>query len=201
MNFIQDNHLTDLSICDDLIDWFRSNKDHHIDGRIRGDGKTILNKYTKASTDFSFYTNDVLNNNSYNGKEVINRYILELQFILDRYLVSYAFASCTSSFSLNEKVNIQHYKPYEGYKVFHFERGTLETGLRHLVFQTYLNTVEDGGETEFFYQNLRCKAVKGKTMIWPVDWTHTHRGLVSPTEDKYVITGWYSFDTHEWKIN
>ena len=65
---------------------------------------------------------------------------------------------------------------------------------RHLVFQTYLNTVEDGGETEFIYQQYKCKAVKGKTLIWPADWTHSHRGIISPTEDKYIITGWYTFD-------
>ena len=201
MNFIQDNYLTDLSICDDLIDWFNSNKDHHHDGAIGRNSKNIVDKSNKASTDFSFDTNDVRNHNSYNGKEVINRYLLELQFILDLYLVSYSFSSHTSLFAINERVNIQHYKPYEGYKVFHFERGTLASGLRHLVFQTYLNTVEDGGETEFFYQDLKSNAVKGKTLIWPTDWTHTHRGLISPTEDKYVITGWFSFNTHEWVIS
>ena len=27
----------------------------------------------------------------------------------------------------------------------------------------------------------------------PTDWTYTHRGLVSKTETKYIITGWYDF--------
>ena len=80
-----------------------------------------------------------------------------------------------------------------GVRTFHFERGgSKSTILRHLVL--LLNTVDDGGETEFFYQQYKCKAVKGKTVIWPADWTHTHRGIVAPTEDKYIITGWYSFD-------
>jgi hypothetical protein len=58
---------------------------------------------------------------------------------------------------------------------------------------TYLNDVTDGGGTEFFHQNITTTAVKGKTLIWPSDWTFTHRGQVSPTQDKYIITGWFSF--------
>ena len=58
---------------------------------------------------------------------------------------------------------------------------------------TYLNDVEDGGETEFKLQNLKIKAEKGKTVIWPVDWTYTHRGIISPKQEKYIVTGWYDF--------
>ena len=123
-------------------------------------------------------------------------YNKELQIILNRYLDIYSFASKVDTFKIVEDVNIQHYKPTEGYRTFHCERTSkIIYMMRYLVFQTYLNTVEDGGETEFFYQQYKCKAVKGKTLIWPVDWTHTHRGIVSPTEDKYIITGWFSFDS------
>jgi hypothetical protein len=58
---------------------------------------------------------------------------------------------------------------------------------------TYLNDVNDDGETEFYYQNLKIKPQKGKTVIWPADWTHTHRGITSPTQEKYIITGWFNF--------
>ena len=53
--------------------------------------------------------------------------------------------------------------------------------------------VDDGGETEFHWQQLKVKPVKGKTVIWPTDFTHLHRGIVSPTEDKYIATGWFNF--------
>jgi hypothetical protein len=58
---------------------------------------------------------------------------------------------------------------------------------------TYLNDVEDGGGTEFLNQKLVVHAKKGKTLIWPADWTHTHRGVVSPTQEKYIITGWLNY--------
>ncbi len=58
---------------------------------------------------------------------------------------------------------------------------------------TFLNDVDDGG-TEFKYQNLTIPAKKGLTLIWPAPWTHTHRGQVSNTKTKYIITGWYNFN-------
>ena len=57
---------------------------------------------------------------------------------------------------------------------------------------TYLNNVKDGG-TEFKYQNITAPAHKGLTLIWPAIWTHTHRGQISQTESKTIITGWFSY--------
>ena len=64
---------------------------------------------------------------------------------------------------------------------------------RHLVFMTYLNTVTDGGETEWFHQQIKIQPRKGLTVMWPVDWTHVHRGVPSKTQTKYVTTGWYTY--------
>ena len=61
---------------------------------------------------------------------------------------------------------------------------------RVLVFMTYLNDVPDGG-TMFKYQDLIVPAKKGLTLIWPTDFTHTHRGIPSPTQEKWIATGWY----------
>ena len=58
---------------------------------------------------------------------------------------------------------------------------------------TYLNDVADRGETEWYYQKLKIKPKKGLTVLWPTDWTYTHRGIPSPSQLKYIITGWYSY--------
>ena len=58
---------------------------------------------------------------------------------------------------------------------------------------TYLNDVENEGGTEFPNQNIIIKPQKGKTLIWPADWTYSHKGIVAPTEDKYIITGWFDY--------
>jgi hypothetical protein len=59
---------------------------------------------------------------------------------------------------------------------------------------TYLNDVPNGG-TEFYYQGLKSPAKKGLTLIWPADWTHTHRGIVDDKNEKYIVTGWYNYET------
>ena len=185
-NFIHEDYMSDLTVCDDLVKWFHSNKKLHKPGGFSDSG--VVNHKLKKSTDFIFDFKDV-------DKETGNSYAEELQTILERYVEVYGFLNKLSFFKIIETVQIQYYKPFEGYRTIHCERSGIESTInRHLAFQTYLNTVEDGGETEFIYQRYKCKAVKGKTLIWPVDWTHAHRGIVSSTEDKYIITGWYSFD-------
>ena len=93
-------------------------------------------------------------------------------------------------FGLSDTYNLQKYNPGQGYYKWHFEDTVV--GKRYLVFMTYLNDVEDGG-TEFKYQNLTTPAKKGLTLIWPVYWTHTHRGQISNTKTKYITTGWFDF--------
>ena len=50
----------------------------------------------------------------------------------------------------------------------------LYTVYRFFVFMTYLNDVDDGGETYFNHFKIKVKPKYGKTMIWPAEWTHTY---------------------------
>jgi len=54
----------------------------------------------------------------------------------------------------------------------------------------FLNDVDEGGETEFLYQNKRIAPKKGRMVIWPSSFTHTHRGNPPLSGSKYIITGW-----------
>ena len=94
---------------------------------------------------------------------------------------------------MSDAFNIQHYKPGEGFFAEHYERNGNFYYDRVLVFMTYLNDVEDGGGTHFRFQNLTTKAKKGLTLLWPSDFTHIHNGIVSPTEHKYIATGWFNY--------
>ena len=59
---------------------------------------------------------------------------------------------------------------------------------------TYLNDVENGGNTNFEFYNLKIKPEMGKTLIWPADWTHAHTGEIVNSGSKYIITGWMHLD-------
>ena len=96
---------------------------------------------------------------------------------------------------VREPIQIQRYLPGQAYYDYHTER-TGAVGYqsaRHLVFMTYLNTVTNQGGTEFPQQQTVLTPTRGLTVIWPADWTHTHRGIASPTQTKYIVTGWFSY--------
>jgi hypothetical protein len=79
-----------------------------------------------------------------------------------------------------------------GFHAWHFENFVPETNSRILVFQVYLNDVEEGGETEFLYQSTRVEPKAGRLLIWPAGYTHTHRGNPPLSNDKFIMTGWIS---------
>ncbi|MCT6699758.1 2OG-Fe(II) oxygenase [Rheinheimera sp. 4Y26] len=61
---------------------------------------------------------------------------------------------------------------------------------RTLLFMFYLNDVVEGGETEFYYQNKAIRPKAGRMVIAPAYFTHTHRGCVPKSNDKYILTSW-----------
>lgn len=65
---------------------------------------------------------------------------------------------------------------------------------RLLVLMTYLNDVDEGGETEFLTQSVRVQPKTGRTVVWPAHFTHPHRGNPPLKDTKYIITGWVEFN-------
>ena len=184
-DFIFTDTLSDLSICDKLIEKHKLSKNKY-EGLIGGTGGTnIVNKNIKDSTDIHLDYKDPL----------ALEYVKLLQEINLKYIEKFQFCNNYSAWAITEQINVQFYKPGGGFKEWHTERTSRdgEAAFRHLVFMTYLNDVDDEGETEFFHQNLKIKPKKGLTVIWPSDWTYTHRGIPSMTQEKYIITGWFNF--------
>jgi len=99
-------------------------------------------------------------------------------------------------------VNLQKYvQGSGGYHHWHSEiypqNASCETLHRVLLWQFYLNDVEDGGETEFLYQSRKVEARKGRLVIAPAGFTHTHKGHVSRSADKYIATSWILYQRAE----
>jgi hypothetical protein len=68
---------------------------------------------------------------------------------------------------------------------------------RVLAFLYYLNDVEEGGETEFHYQGIKVKPKKGTLVIFPAGFTHTHKGHIPLSDEKYVVTSWLMYNRAE----
>ena len=89
--------------------------------------------------------------------------------------------------------NLQKYEPGQGFHETHCENASKVTSHRVLAWMYYLNTLKDGGGTQFDNYEIAVEAVEGRCLIWPAYWTHFHHGVVSPTETKYIATGWCSY--------
>ena len=110
---------------------------------------------------------------------------------LDEYRIWYPELM---NLDLHSSVNLlQKTLPKQGYHTFHSENTTLESLHRTLVWMVYLNDVDEGGETEFLYQQVKIKPKRGTVVIWPGGFTHLHRGN-PPLKNKYIATGWLSAD-------
>lgn len=122
-----------------------------------------------------------------------NHYVEALRNCFGAYFKTYD-NSKTMGLPLSiEHYNLQHYKPGEGFYLWHKENnGFGKSVFRHLVYMTYLTDTPDGG-TEFQEQDLTVPCEKGVTLVWPAGWTHTHRGQISMQNEKTIVTGWLSF--------
>ena len=183
-NFILQQYLTDLNICDKIIKFHKKSK-NKTPGFVIATNDKSFNRNIKKSTEVDLKEN----------YKLCVEYANLLQNVVEEYIKVFPYCNEYSPWGNTESVIIQHYKPNEGLLEWHTERSfsALPYSARHLVYMTYLNDVTDGGETEFYHQRVKIQPKKGLTLIWPADWTYTHRGITSPTQEKYIVTGWFSF--------
>ena len=188
VNFLQGFYI-DAEICKNLIDYFKTNPNKHEIGKTGSlnTKESVIDKDFKDSVDLS-----ILPNESFPEWDIYRENLLRCA---KKYVEIFPRANNLDSWNIIERTNIQYYPPGGGFKKWHTERssGVLPFSLRHLVFMTYLNDVADQGETEFYHQEVKIKPETGLTLIWPADWTYFHRGIPSPSEEKYIFTGWFDF--------
>lgn len=106
------------------------------------------------------------------------------------YQDKYGILESMGKLGFTGKIKIQKTCPGEGYHVWHCEQGTIATSSRVMLVILYLNDVDQGGETEFLYQQKRVESRKGTLMICPGSYTHTHRGNPPLSGDKYIMNTW-----------
>jgi len=174
-----DNHLSQEQ-CDYLIGYF----DRHQQA-----GFTV-NQNHNARTDQQLAVGDpeVLFNEPFSS-DYVNSF---WDHVFPKYLEHNPVLQDVDPFRFHW-VKIQKTQPRGGFHQFHCEHSGQLTSSRLAVVMTYLNTVDDGGDTEFIQQKLKVKAVAGRTVLWPAAYTHPHRGNPPYSNDKYIITGWLSF--------
>ena len=182
-SFIKGWLMDDVTLCDNIINFFESNKTKQ---KI-GESYTGLNKEVKDSIDLSINPLE-LESDEFNP---IKEYMSHLNDCYCDYMESFNLNVYIKELHIGP-FNIQKYNKGGHFKSWHSERMNISSSSRLFAWMTYLNDVEDGGETEFYYYGVKVKPKKGLTIIWPSEWTHLHKGSIT-NEIKYVITGWLHF--------
>ncbi len=187
-SFIAGWFLDDVTVCDGMLELFDTcevfERGPGLVGTMNG---PMLNKEIKNSTSLTVHVRmrDVR----------LQRYVAAFYDVIEMYKQKYSYAFTSAPWAIEETLSLERYPPGGGFLKWHTERtgGMQQCVYRHLAFMTYLNDVHEGGETEFFYQEAKIKPRKGLSLIWPTDWTHTHRGVPAPKEQKTIVTGWLKF--------
>ena len=111
----------------------------------------------------------------------------------EEYAKEHGILSELGRHRMSPHAKIQKTKPTQGFHVWHSDNGNLSNCRRLIVVSLYLNTVVEGGETEFLYQSKRVSPIEGTLVFFPAGWTHPHRGNPPLTGNKYLLTTWLEY--------
>lgn len=175
--------------CDELINFFEERKSDWTSGFVSEEDVVKVSRPNKNSIDLNI-----------NMHSPYNPLLTTLEIVLSNNLIEYGkqheFLTKVEPYYIFNNANIQKYNPTGGYLTEHCEFGTQhDCFYRVLAWMFYLNDVTDKGGTRFPQQNITLKARAGDLYIWPSYFTHSHHGIASPTQIKYIATGWINFKT------
>jgi len=185
--------------CEKIIHSFESNKKYHLN---RDQQRKLSNLYDEGvfptrMEDLSIPT------------QVINQE-LRVEFcktfmenIFPLYISKYKLQAIIQNPLYVDDFKVQKTSPTEGFHTWHAESVYNDDKVirRLMVYTLYLNDIEEGGETEFLLQSKRVKPKQGTVCIFPAGYTHIHRGNPPLSGEKYITTGWISFEPIKQKIN
>lgn len=113
-----------------------------------------------------------------------------LSILMPHYKKQLPFVPWTGDL-MDSGYTIQKTRPGEGYTWHDDHLITFDPPrVRTVTFIFYLNTVEKGGETEF-WNGFKIQPKKGRVLMFPAEFTYRHRGNSPVSGDKYICTGWF----------
>jgi hypothetical protein len=159
------------------------------DDILNSDECNLIINYFKNKTELE--TKNGINYAHFEQKDFENFFFLreKIVFLLEEYLKIYPQVNYITRFVLNE-FKFKHFKPNNYFKKWHSEH-SLENNKRVLCLQIYLSEHNCGTE---FYDGFTVLSKKGRGMMFPAYFTHTHRGQLCPDfKDRYILGGYSNF--------
>lgn len=167
--------------CNELIDIFE-NDDAKYQGVMEGGIDTNM----KNTFDLHFKHCTHPNIKKYDDIlfTILNKHLQE-------YIHSFINTGTADKAFSDAGFQIQRYVKNTGFYIYHTDHHIdyENRKSRMITYIFYLNTIEEGGETEFF-GTTKIKAEQGKLVLFPAVWCIPHKGCMPISEDKYIATGW-----------
>jgi hypothetical protein len=186
---VYDGYIPDEA-CDQAIELFNKYQEFNkVFSRFSTEGATQDFKNDKQL----FCNPEVLTDQDF-GVNKLKTLMVNFDMALRHYYTETNVKKYTAEDILTDHVKIQKTVPSQGYHIWHVEHNPgREMEKRILAYSIYLNTVEEGGETEFLHQSQRVKPVKGRIVIWPAGFPYVHRGNPPLSGEKYIVTSWINY--------
>ncbi len=175
-------------ICKEIIERFENQQN-------KRDGCTYagINKSVKDTTDFH------LSEDKEKWVDIDKVLFNELNKAIFKYLqkVNKEIAILPNIELSDKGFQIQKYFKNQGFYIFHTDFHIYKDENRHrvLTYLWYLNTIKEGGETDFYDKGV-IKPEEGKLILFPSCWTYPHAGRKSISDHKYIITGWVTITSN-----
>ena len=166
--------------CEQYIDWI----EHYV-------SNSVMLKEDETFHERNHFSMNFNNHHSYDllsGDNLSLKFLPSISEPVNDYLKE--FSSLGRERLLIYDTKVKKIPIGGGFHAWHYENSGVQSSPRKLVVQLYLNTIEEGGETEFLYINKRIKAQQGRLIIFPAGFTHTHRGNPPIGQDKYIVSTW-----------
>ena len=174
-------------VCDNLIHKF----EHNIDNKK---GTTIggYQPEYKKTMDLTFGVHE-----NTHLLEIFNLLNSKLTYYINEYknITNFQLPTnliCQYHMMMKYLKNDVLYKFHNDFHVLGTSQGDIgdKSGTcRILTYLFYLNTIDEGGETEFI-DGTKIKPEKGKLLIFPATWPYVHKGNMPVSSNKYIVTGW-----------
>lgn len=192
MQIVEGIAIIDKAFSDDycmkLISLFEDNPQFHFAGATMG-GENHEQKNTEEISLADVMSLDEITNSL---NDMLVEYLTKFAVDVPNWNLYNLFSVSTSY----KFCKLQKYNKGKGhYKAVHQERDAQPRGKdRVFTFMFYLNTVLDGGQTNFPLQKMKISPKRGTLIIWPAGFPYLHNGEVPITHDKYIVTTWLEYN-------
>ena len=176
----------DPAVCSSIIDRFESDTDNHYAGNVDGEEGLVVKLDYKQTTELALGLFPEWSDIDALLYEKISGYF-------KLYLDSLGnLFGCKSSTILDEPYRVKRYDIGGGYQ-WHIDTAPSPniTGRRWIAAIWYLNTVYQGGETEFRNSGRAVRPVTGRLLFFPCTWTFMHRSVPCYSGPKYIVSTFF----------